>query len=84
MRKTLKQLLIVVIIPTIMWVTSLLFLLGYWDFLVQTVSDLSNTEIVFPFWVALVVLLIIYIAAMLIIYLLVLTQEIKEEYGIKF
>jgi hypothetical protein len=83
MRKTVKQLLIVVIIPTIIWATSLLFLLGYWEVIIQTVSDVSNTHIIFPFWVALIVLLIIYIAAMLIIYLLVLTQEIKEKYGIK-
>ncbi len=83
MHKTLKQLLIVVIIPTIVWGTALFFLCLYWDFVIQTVSNLSNTEIIFPFWVALLVLLIIYIAAMLVLYLLVLNEEIKEMYGIK-
>ena len=83
MRKTLKQLLIIVIIPTIVWGTTLFFLCLYWEFVVQTISNLSNIEIIFPFWVALLVLLIIYIAAMLVLYLLVLTEEMKEMYGIK-
>ena len=83
MRKTLKQLLVVVIIPTIVWGTALFFLCLYWESVVQSVSNISNTEIIFPFWVALLVLLIIYIAAMLILYLLVLNEEIKEMYGLK-
>jgi len=84
MHKILKQLLIIIIIPTIVWGTTLFLLCNYWGYVIQKVSEISSTEIIFPFWVALLVLLIVYICAMVIIYVLVEREEILEEYGIDF
>ena len=78
MHKTLKQLLLIIIIPTIVWGTTVYLLYRYWHMAIQNVSLLSNTEIAFPFWVALLILLIIYIGAMLILYILVKKEEIEE------
>jgi hypothetical protein len=84
MHKILKQLLMIIIIPTIVWGTTLFLLCNYWGYVIQKVSEISSTEIIFPFWVALLVLLIVYICAMVIIYVLVEREEILEEYGIDF
>lgn len=83
MQTTIKQLLIVVIIPTITWGTSLFFLCTYWEFIIQNMGNISSSEIVFPFWVALLVLLIVYIGAMLILYVLVLQEEMRLQEELK-
>ena len=78
MHKTLKQLLIIVIIPTIVWGTTIYLLYRYWQMIIQDLSKLSSTEIVFPFWVGLLILLIVYIGAMLLLYVLVKKEEIDK------
>lgn len=84
MHKTLKQLLLIIIIPTIVWGTTLYLLCSFWDHVIQTVGSFSSSEIVFPFWVALIVLLIVYIAAMIILYVLAEREEILKEYDVDF
>jgi len=84
MHKTLKQLLLIIIIPTIVWGTTLYLLCSFWEYVIQTVSNLSSTEIVFPFWVALIVLLIVYVGAMIILYVMAEREELIKEYGMEF
>jgi predicted MFS family arabinose efflux permease len=77
MRGELKNLLLIIIVPTIAWVTTAYLLYNYWRMIIQKVSELSRSDMVFPFWVTLLILLIGYIASMLIIYALVKKEEIE-------
>ena len=77
MRRELKNLLLIIIAPTIAWGTTGYLLYNYWCMIIQKVSELSRSDMVFPFWVTILILLIGYIASMLIIYTLVKKEEIE-------
>ena len=77
MRRELKNLLLIIIVPTIAWGTTAYLLYDYWRMIIQKVSELSRSDMVFPFWVAVLVLLIGYIASMLIFYILMKKEEIE-------
>jgi len=79
MRRELKNLLLIIIVPTIAWGTTGYLLYNYWHMIIQKVSELSRSDMVFPFWVILLILLIGYIASMLILYILVKKEEIEIE-----
>jgi len=79
MHKTLKQLLLIIIIPTIFW-----GLLAYSIFLYYYHGDMTLEGIipglVFPFWLSHLFLLIGYILTMMLVYLLVRKKEIEKEF----
>lgn len=83
MRRELKNLLLIIIVPTIAWGTTSYLLYNYWCMIIQKVSELSRSDMVFPFWVILLILLIGYIASMLIIYALVKKEEIEMMLQVK-
>ena len=77
MRRELKNLLLIIILPTIAWGTTAYVLYNYWRMITQKVSELSRSDLLFPFWVILLILLIGYIVSMLILYILVKKEEIE-------
>ncbi|MCK5458325.1 MAG: hypothetical protein KAI20_00410, partial [Thermoplasmatales archaeon] len=77
MRIELKNLLLIIILPTIAWGTTAIVLYNYWRMITQKVSELSRSDLLFPFWVILLILLIGYIASMLTLYALVKKEEIE-------
>ena len=77
MRRELKNLLLIIILPTIAWGTTAYVLYNYWRMITQKVSELSRSDLLFPFWVVLLILLIGYIVSMLILYILVKKEEIE-------
>ena len=83
MRRELKNLLLIIIAPTIVWGTTGYLLYNYWRMIIQKVSELSRSDMVFPFWVILLILLIGYIASMLILYILVKKEEIEMMIQVK-
>lgn len=83
MRRELKNLLLIIIAPTIAWGTTAYLLYNYWRMIIQKVSELSRSDMVFPFWVILLILLIGYIASMLILYALVKKEEIEMMLQVK-
>jgi len=83
MRRELKNLLLIIIVPTIVWGTTGYLLYNYWRMIIQKVSELSRSDTVFPFWVILLILLIGYIASMLILYILVKKEEIEMMIQVK-
>jgi len=82
MHDNLKTLLVVVIIPTIFFVT-----LAYWHFLyirglVSGLTGNISPDVVFPFWVVNIVLLIMYIVSMIFLYMYIKKKE-YEKYSWK-
>jgi len=80
MRDTLKQALLIIIIPTILW-----GLLAYWHYLysIGMVSGLmgyKTADVVFPVFLPYLFLLIGYVFSMIIIYLLIYKKEVENQY----